>query len=56
MSRDHGWHFVFLHPYRRNCRRKARFAPGKHVALDGFYEHPDKTVSTMSDEDFNLFD
>ena len=35
---------------------KARFFPGKHVALDGFYKHSDGTVSTMSDEEFYEFD
>jgi len=35
---------------------KARFVPGKHVALDGFYKHPDGTVSTMPDEEFYEFD
>ena len=31
---------------------KARLIPGKHVALDGFYKHPDGTVSAMPDEEF----
>jgi hypothetical protein len=31
---------------------KARFIPGKHVALDGFYQHPDGTVSTMPNKEF----
>jgi hypothetical protein len=35
---------------------KARFMPGKHVALDGFYKHSDGTVSTMPDEEFYEFD
>jgi hypothetical protein len=35
---------------------KARFIPGKHVALDGFYKHADGTVSTMPDEEFYEFD
>ncbi|MHB8503592.1 MAG: hypothetical protein ACYDHE_21935 [Candidatus Acidiferrales bacterium] len=35
---------------------KARFIPGKHVALDGFYKHPDETVSTMPNEEFYEFD
>jgi hypothetical protein len=35
---------------------KARFVPGKHVALDGFYKHPDGTVTPMSDEEFHEFD
>jgi len=34
---------------------KARFF-GKHVALDGFYKHPDGTVSPMPDEEFYKFD
>ena len=34
---------------------KARFMPGKHVALDGFYKHPNGAVTAMSDEDFNKF-
>lgn len=35
---------------------KARFVPGKHVALDGFYKHQDGTVSAMPDEEFYEFD
>jgi hypothetical protein len=35
---------------------KARFVPGKHVALDGFYKHPDGTVSEMPSEEFYQFD
>jgi hypothetical protein len=35
---------------------KARFIPGKHVALDGFYKHPDGTVSAMPDKEFYEFD
>jgi len=35
---------------------KARFVPGAHVALDGFYKHPDGTVTAMPDEEFNQFD
>ena len=35
---------------------KARFVPGKHVALDGFYKHPDGTVSTMPNEEFYEFE
>jgi hypothetical protein len=35
---------------------KARFLPRKHVALDGFYKHPDGTVSTMPNEEFYEFD
>ena len=34
---------------------KARFVPGKHVALDGFYKHRDGTVSAMPDEEFCEF-
>jgi hypothetical protein len=35
---------------------KARFIPGKHVALDGFYKHPDGTVSAMPGNEFYEFD
>ena len=35
---------------------KARFIPGKHVALDGFYKHPDGSVSAMPNEEFYEFD
>jgi hypothetical protein len=35
---------------------KARFVPGRHVALDGFYKHPDGTVSAMPDKEFYEFD
>lgn len=35
---------------------KARFVPGRHVALDGFYKHPDGTVSVMPDKEFYEFD
>lgn len=35
---------------------KARFIPGKHVALDGFYKYPDGTVSTMPRKEFYEFD
>ena len=31
---------------------KARFVPGRHVALDGFYKHPDGTVSAVPAEEF----
>jgi hypothetical protein len=27
---------------------KARFVPGRHVTLDGFYKHPDGTASATS--------
>jgi len=35
---------------------KARFIPGDHVALDGFYKHRDGTVSAMRDEEFYDYD
>jgi hypothetical protein len=35
---------------------KARFLPGKHVALDGFYKHPNGTISAMPNEEFYEFD
>jgi hypothetical protein len=35
---------------------KARFLPGKHVALDGFYKHRDGTVSPMRDDEFYGYD
>jgi hypothetical protein len=35
---------------------KARFVPGKHVALDGFYKHPDESVTQMPEEEFYEFD
>jgi hypothetical protein len=35
---------------------KARFIPGKHVALDGFYKHADGSVTTMPNEEFYEFD
>jgi hypothetical protein len=34
---------------------KARFL-GKHVALDGFYKHPDETVTAMREREFYQFD
>ncbi|MGI9101234.1 MAG: hypothetical protein ACR2IF_02205 [Terriglobales bacterium] len=34
---------------------KARLL-GKHVALDGFYKHPDGSVSAMPDREFYEFD
>jgi hypothetical protein len=34
----------------------ARFVPGYHVALDGFYRHPDGTVTAMPDKEFYEFD
>ncbi len=35
---------------------KARFVPGKQVALDGFYKHTDETVSTIPNEEFYEID
>jgi hypothetical protein len=35
---------------------KARFVPGSHVALDGFSEHQDESVTPMPDEEFYEFD
>jgi hypothetical protein len=35
---------------------KARFVPGKHVALDGFYKHPDGAVTPMPISELNEFD
>jgi len=35
---------------------KARFFFGQHVALDGFYKHPDGTVSPMPEKEFYEFD
>ena|SRR5579859_1947576 len=35
---------------------KARFLPGKHVALDGFYKHPNGMISAMPNEEFYEFD
>jgi hypothetical protein len=35
---------------------KARFVPWKQVALDGFYKHPDGTVTAMPDEAFCGFE
>jgi hypothetical protein len=34
---------------------KARFVPGEHVALDGFYKHPDGTVTPMPANEFYEF-
>jgi hypothetical protein len=34
----------------------ARFVPGKHVALDGFYKYPDGRAALMPDEEFYEFD
>jgi len=33
----------------------ARFIPGKHVALDGFYKYPDETIAPMPDDEFYEF-
>ncbi len=35
---------------------KARFVPGKHVGLDGFYKHPDGNVTPMPQKEFYEFD
>jgi hypothetical protein len=35
---------------------KARHLPGKHVAIDGFYKHPDGTVTPMDSGEFYEFD
>ena len=35
---------------------KARFLPGKHVALDGFYKYPDGRVGIMPNDEFYQFD
>ncbi len=35
---------------------KARFIPGKHVALDGFYKHRDGNVSPMPNGEFYDYD
>lgn len=35
---------------------KARYIPGKHVALDGFYKHVDGTVTPIPDEEWREFD
>ena len=34
----------------------ARFIPGKHVAIDGFYKLPDGAVAQMPDKEFYEFD
>ena len=34
---------------------KARFIPGEHVALDGFYKYADGTMSAMPNEEFYEF-
>ena len=35
---------------------KARFVSGKHVALDGFYKHPDGTVTPLPANEFYEFE
>ena len=35
---------------------KSRFLPWKDVAIDGFYKHPDGTVTQMSSEEFYDYD
>lgn len=35
---------------------EARFLPGKHVAIDGFYKLPDGTVAPMPNKEFYEFD
>jgi len=35
---------------------KARFVPGKHVALFGFYKHPDGAVTSMPVSELYEFD
>lgn len=35
---------------------KARLLPVKHVAIDGFYKHPDGTVTPMSSGEFYNYD
>lgn len=34
---------------------KARFMPGRHLALDGFHKYPDGRVAAMDDEEWNEF-
>jgi hypothetical protein len=34
----------------------ARYVPGKHVAVDGFYKHADGTVTPMDSAEFYEFD
>jgi hypothetical protein len=43
------WHSASRHS---GVYEGARFIPGKHEALDGFYKHPDGTVSTMPSKEF----
>lgn len=35
---------------------KARFVPGSHVALDGFYKYADGSVAPMPEREFSEFD
>ncbi len=35
---------------------KARWVPGRHVAIDGFYKWPDGSVKPMPTEEFYGFD
>lgn len=35
---------------------ESRFLPGKHVAADGFYKHPDGSVTPMAGEELYEFD
>lgn len=35
---------------------RARFLPGKHVALDGFYKRQDGTVNPMPEDEYYEFD
>jgi hypothetical protein len=35
---------------------KALFLPGKHVAINGFYKHPDGTVTPMSSSELYDYD
>lgn len=35
---------------------KSRWLPWKDVAVDGFYKHPDGTVTSMTKEEFYEFD
>ena len=44
-----------LRVFVRGCI-KILFVPGRHVTLDGFYKHPDGSVSTMPTEKMYEFD
>jgi len=35
---------------------EAKHLPGKHVAIDGFYKHPDGRITAMDPEEFYEFD